>query len=142
MIRITDAIVLQAREVKERFVRASGPGGQNLNKDATGVELRFDIWKSSLPADVKDRLLALGGRHVTTDGVLIVVGRASPSQAQNREAAHTRLVSLLTRAARVPGKRRATHPRKAAVERRRIAKERRSAVKQSRILAAVLRGDK
>jgi len=88
MIRVTDTIALQAREVKERFVRASGPGGQNLNKDATGVELRFDVRKSSLSPDLKDRLIALAGRHVTTDGVLLVVARASRSQVQNREAAH------------------------------------------------------
>jgi ribosome-associated protein len=132
MIRVTDTISLQAREVKERFVRASGPGGQNLNKDATAVELRFDIRKSSLPSDVKDRLIALGGRHVTTGGVLVVVGRDSASQLQNREAAHARLVALVTRAATVPKKRRPAKPRRAAVERSRISKERRSAVKRSR----------
>jgi ribosome-associated protein len=132
MIRVTDTVVLQAREVKERFVRASGPGGQNLNKDATAAELRFDIWKSSLPAHVKNRLIALGGRHVTKDGVLMVVGRDSPSQSQNREAAHARLVALVTRAARAPRTRKPAKPRKAAVERRRISKERRSAVKRSR----------
>jgi ribosome-associated protein len=132
MIRVTDTISLQAREVKERFVRASGPGGQNVNKDATAVELRFDIWKSSLPSDVKDRLIAFGGRHVTTDGVLMVVGRDSASQLQNREAAHARLVALVTRAATVPKKRRPAKPRKSAVERSRISKERRSAVKRSR----------
>jgi ribosome-associated protein len=132
MIRVTDTIVLQAREVKERFVRASGPGGQNLNKDATGVELRFDVRKSSLPPDLKDRLMALGGTHVTTDGVLIVVARASRSQAQNREAAHARLVTLLTRAAKAPRERRLTKPRAAMRERRLLAKERHSAVKRSR----------
>jgi ribosome-associated protein len=132
MIRLTDTIVLQRREVKERFVRASGPGGQNLDKDATGVELRFDVRKASLPPDLKDRLIALGGKHVTTDGVLIVVARASRSQAQNREAAHARLVALLTRAARAPRKRRPTKPRAAMRERRLLAKERHSAVKRSR----------
>ena len=131
MIRVTDTIALQAREVKERFVRASGPGGQNLDKDATGVELRFDVRKSSLPPDLKDRLVALGGRHVTTDGVLIVVARASRSQAQNREAAHARLVALLTRAARDPRKRRLTKPGAAMRERRLLTKERHSAVKRS-----------
>jgi ribosome-associated protein len=118
--------------VKERFVRASGPGGQNLNKDATGVELRFDVRKSSLSPDLKDRLIALAGRHVTTDGVLLVVARASRSQVQNREAAHARLAALLACAARMPSKRRATKPRAAMRERRLLAKEQHGAVKRSR----------
>jgi ribosome-associated protein len=132
MIRVTETIVLPDREVTERFVRASGPGGQNVNKEATAVELRVDIRKSSLPPDVKDRLIALAGRHVTTDSVLMVVSRASRSQAQNREAAYARLVALVKRAAKAPKKRTPTTPRTTVRERRLVAKQRHSAVKRSR----------
>ena len=75
MIHITDTVVLNEREIRERFVRATGPGGQNIDKDVTAVELRVDIGKSSLPSDLKERLIAMAGRHVTTDGVLMVVSR-------------------------------------------------------------------
>ena len=94
--------VLDEREVTERFVRSTGPGGQNLNRDATAVELRLDIGRSSLPRDVQARLIALAGRHITTGGVLVVVGRAHRSQAENRDAARARLVALLKRAAKPP----------------------------------------
>ena len=132
MIHITDTIVLNEREIKERFVRAIGPGGQNIDKDATAVELRLDIGRSSLPFDLKERLIALAGRHVTTDGVLMVVSRAHRSQAQNRDAARARLLSLLERAAKPPKKRKATKPRAAAREERLVSKKRHSAVKRSR----------
>src|SRR5712671_738303 len=104
MIRVTDAIVLDDRDLKERFVRATGPGGQNVNKVATAVELRLDINKSSLPPDVKERLIALGGRQVTSDGVLLIDSRVHRSQKQNRDAARLRLVKLLKRAAKPPKK--------------------------------------
>jgi ribosome-associated protein len=100
VLKITDAIALEDREVQERFVRAMGPDGQNANRDATAVELRLDVPHSSLPADVKERLLALGGRHVTKDGVLIVVSREFRSQLRNREAARKMLVKLVAEAAR------------------------------------------
>ena len=132
MIRVTDTIVLDDREINERFVRATGPGGQNVNKVATAVELRVDIPRSSLPPDVKERLIALAGRHVTTDGVLVLVSRVHRSQAQNRGAAHDRLVALLKRAAKPPAKRKPTTPRAAARENRLIAKKRKGAVKRSR----------
>lgn len=132
MIPITDTIVFDDREIKERFVRATGPGGQNVNKDATAVELRVDIGRSSLPPDLKERLIALAGRHVTTDGVLVVVSRVYRSQAQNRDAARARLVALLKRAAKPPKKRKATKPRAAAREERLVSKKRQSAVKRSR----------
>jgi ribosome-associated protein len=132
MIQVTDTIALNDRDVKERFVRAAGPGGQNANQEATAVELRVDIRKLSVPADLKARLTALGGRHVTTEGVLVVVSRAYRSQVQNRDAAHTRLVALLKRAAGVPKKRRATKPAPSARDERRAAKQRQSAIKRAR----------
>jgi ribosome-associated protein len=132
MIRVTDAIVLEEREIDERFVRASGPGGQNVNKVSTAVELRFDVRGSSLPPDVKARLAALAGKRMTGDGVLLIDSRESRTQAQNRAAARTRLVALLRQAAARPRKRKPTQPRAAARQKRLDAKKRRSAVKQSR----------
>jgi ribosome-associated protein len=132
MIQITSTIALNEREIAERFVRATGSAGQNVDKDATAVELRVDIGKSSLPCEVKDRVVSLGGRHVTTDGVLLVVSRAFRSQAQNRDAARTRLVALLKRAATQPKKRKATKPRASVRDERRVAKQRHSDVKRAR----------
>ena len=110
MIHVTNTIVLDEREVTERFVRSTGPGGQILNKDATAVELRLDIGRSPLPRDVQARLITLAGRHVRAGGVLLVVGRVHRSQAKNRDAARARLVVLLKRAATAPSKRKATKP--------------------------------
>jgi ribosome-associated protein len=132
MIRITDVIVIDDRELDERFVRASGPGGQNVNKVATAVELRFDIGASSLPSDVKERLVALAGSRVTADGVLLIDSREHRTQVQNRDAARARLVALLQHAARRPKRRRPTKPGAAARERRLTAKKHRSGVKASR----------
>jgi ribosome-associated protein len=132
MIQITDTIVLDDRVIKERFVRATGPGGQNINKTATAVELRLDIAKSSLPPDVKQRLIALAGKHMTTDGMLVIDSRVHRSQAQNRDAARSRLVALLQRAAKPPKERRPTTPRAAAREERLISKKQQGAVKRSR----------
>jgi ribosome-associated protein len=95
MLRVTDTIVLTNRDVKERFVRAAGPGGQNVNKVATAVELRVDIRRSSLPPDVKERLTARAGRRVTAAGVLVIVSRVHRTQKQNRDAAQKTAVGAL-----------------------------------------------
>jgi ribosome-associated protein len=132
VIRITDDVAIDDREVEERFVRASGPGGQNVNKVATAVELRFDVWASSLPSDVKGRLLVLAASRVTADGVLLIDSREHRTQARNREAARERLVELIAQAARTPRRRKATKPRRAAREKRLEAKKLRGRVKALR----------
>jgi len=132
MIRITDAIAIDEAELDERFVRASGPGGQNVNKVATAVELRFDVGASSLPADVKDRLIGVAGRRMTAEGVLVIDSREHRTQAQNREAARARLAALVRAAAIKPKRRRKTRPSAAAREKRLESKKHRSAVKALR----------
>ena len=131
-LRVTGSIVVHDRELDEQFVRSSGPGGQNVNKVTTAVELRFDVAQSSLPPDVKARLIALAGRRVTAAGVLQIDSREHRTQSQNREAARARLLTLLQQAARRPKTRRPTRPRAGAREERLAGKKLRGAIKSLR----------
>jgi len=126
---INSTLAPHEREIEERFVRASGPGGQNVNKVATAVELRFDVGASSLPPSVKSRLTALAGNRMSSDGVLILESREHRTQKQNRDAARARLTALIQQASVRPRTRRPTKPSRAAKERRLTAKKLRANVK-------------
>jgi ribosome-associated protein len=133
MIRINARIAIEDREVDESFVRASGPGGQNVNKLSTAVQLRFDVRGSpSLPGDVKARLERLAGTRLTRDGVLVIIAQQHRTQARNREDALDRLIDLIRRAAVAPTPRRPTKPTRASRERRIESKKRRGGIKHLR----------
>jgi ribosome-associated protein len=133
MIAVTDAIAIDEREIIESFLRASGPGGQNVNKVASAVQLRFDVRASpSLPNEVAIRLMKLAGRRLTQDGVLVITAQRFRSQERNREDALERLLDLIRSAAIAPVKRRRTKPTKASKQRRLESKSRRAGVKSLR----------
>jgi len=133
MIRVTSHIEIDEREIEEQFVRASGPGGQNVNKLSTAVQLRFDVRHSpSLPPDVRARLERLAGARLTRDGVLVIIAQRHRTQVRNREDALERLLELIRQAAVAPVKRRPTRPTKASRERRIESKKRRAGIKQHR----------
>ena len=133
MIRISRTIEIDPAEIREKFIRASGPGGQNVNKVATAVQLRFNVKNSpSLPEDVRLRLLRLGGKRITQRGILIIDARRYRTRQRNRQDALNRLTDLIRRAARKPKPRRKTKPTLASKERRLDAKKRRGRVKSLR----------
>ena len=133
VIQVTPSIALDEGEIEFEFVRAAGPGGQNVNKVSTAVQLRFDVARSpSLPADVRQRLSEIAGRRLNKDGVLVIEARRFRTQERNRRDALERLVALIRRAAERPKKRRPTRPTAAARRRRLAAKRRRSEIKRLR----------
>jgi len=133
VIQITPAIKIDESEIQESFIRASGPGGQNVNKVATSVQLRFDVAGStSLPDEVRKRLISLAGNRITGDGILIIEARRFRTQIQNREDATGRLVNLIRRAAQRPPIRRRTRPTLASKKRRLESKRRSGETKGAR----------
>ncbi len=129
-IRVTDEISLDEREIEESFVRSSGPGGQNVNKLSTAVQLRFDVRRSpSLPNDVAIRLMRLAGKRITKDGVLVLIAQNHRTQERNRADAMERLAALIRDAAVRPEKRIATKPTRASREKRLEGKKVRSNIK-------------
>jgi ribosome-associated protein len=133
MLTITPDLTLDESELHETFIRAAGPGGQNVNKVATAVQLRFDVQRSpSLPEAVRHRLLCLAANRLTTEGVLIIEAKRFRTQEQNRQEARERLAALVRQAARPPKPRRATRPTRAARQKRLEQKRRRADVKRFR----------
>jgi ribosome-associated protein len=133
MLRVTDTIAIDESELSESFVRASGPGGQNVNKVSSAVQLRFDARRSpSLPNDVAVRLMRLAGKRLTKDGVIVIVAQAHRDQTRNRAEARERLVELIREAAAKPKPRRATKVPKAVKRQRLETKKHRADIKRQR----------
>ena len=132
MIPITYTIALDERFLEEVFIHASGPGGQNVNKVATAVQLRFDVFHAELPDDVRERFCRLAGKRLSSDGIVIIEAKRFRTQEQNREDALNRLIALLQKAAQPPTPRRKTRPSRAAKQARLDSKRHRSGIKRLR----------
>ncbi|MCH8491568.1 MAG: aminoacyl-tRNA hydrolase, partial [Oceanicaulis sp.] len=131
-MRINDAITIDERLIEERFVRASGPGGQHVNTTSSAVQLRFNLAASDLPEPVKQRLARLAGSRLTSEGVLVLQADAHRSQARNREDARERLRDLVLKASRPPKTRRPTRPTLASIQRQKTATAQRRSVQARR----------